>query len=47
MQKVQIIAGPCSVDNQNIEQIYEILEIPEIFGTRVIGLKSRTALDTS
>ncbi len=47
-----IIAGPCSVDYQNIEDIYKIAEIKvvdnqgrskkAIFGTRVVGLKSRT-----
>ena len=46
-----IIAGPCSITPENTEQIiHEIAPIttPEgkkaIFGTRVVGLKSRTAL---
>jgi hypothetical protein len=47
MQKLQIIAGPCSVDNHNVEQIYQILEMQEVYGTRIIGLKSRTGLDKS
>ena len=47
IQKVRIIAGPCSVDKDNIKDIYKIAEIkvngrPAIWGTRVVGLKSRT-----
>lgn len=51
-QDFYVIAGPCSVDYQNIEDIYKISEIKvknsqgklkkAIFGTRVVGLKSRT-----
>lgn len=42
-----IFAGPCSIDKTNIEDIYKIAEIkiankPAIFGTRIVGLKSRT-----
>ncbi len=50
-----IIAGPCSVDDNNIKEIREISEIEAtnregkkqraIAGTRVVGLKSRTELD--
>ncbi|MBP9759439.1 hypothetical protein KBD45_07130 [Candidatus Dojkabacteria bacterium] len=48
--KLRIIAGPCSVDEKNIEEIYQIAEMTingnkSIWGTRVVGLKSRTALD--
>lgn len=47
-----IIAGPCSVDNKNIQEIESILSIEIngkkiISGTRVVGLKSRTALEKS
>jgi len=51
---VTIIAGPCSVDEQNAPQLFEIADIevktPDgrtqkaISGVRVVGLKSRTAL---
>jgi len=50
-----IIAGPCSVDNENIQEILEIAEIAiknrsgkkqkAVAGTRIVGLKSRTDLD--
>ena len=48
--ELQIIAGPCSVDTRNIEEIYEISEIKvngkkAISGTRIVGLKSRTSMD--
>ena len=47
---LRIIAGPCSVDKNNIPEIYEIAGIKlngkgALWGTRVVGLKSRTALD--
>ncbi len=47
-----IIAGPCSVNKENIEDIYKIADIkldgkPAIVGTRVVGLKSRTSFDDS
>lgn len=51
-KKLIIIAGPCSVDERNIEDIYAISQIKvnnsgkkqkAIFGTRIVGLKSRTA----
>lgn len=54
-KKLTIIAGPCSVDFDNINDIIRIAEIKvsnrfgrkqrAIFGTRVIGLKSRTSLN--
>lgn len=51
---LNIIAGPCSIDNQNIEEIYQIAEMnvagskqKAISGTRVVGIKSRTELDAS
>lgn len=45
--KVKIIAGPCSIDKDNISDIYKIAEITvlgklAIWGTRIVGLKSRT-----
>ncbi|MCL4363730.1 hypothetical protein M1328_00655 [Patescibacteria group bacterium] len=53
-KQLKIIAGPCSIDENNVEDVMEIAEIkvknssgknrPAIFGTRVVGLKSRTAL---
>lgn len=56
-QSVTIIAGPCSVDENNIKEIREISEIEvrnrdgkkqrAIGGTRIVGLKSRTELDSS
>jgi len=49
-----IIAGPCSVDENNISELYQIANITAknqkgkikqaIFGARIVGLKSRTAL---
>lgn len=47
---LSIIAGPCSIDQKNIEEIYQISDIkinnkPVILGTRVVGLKSRTSID--
>lgn len=49
-QPLLIIAGPCSIDDHNIKEIYAIADIEAagkraIAGTRVVGLKSRTALD--
>ena len=55
-KKFYIIAGPCSIDYQNIEEIYKIAEIKvetktgkkkAVFGARVVGLKSRTAYNPS
>jgi hypothetical protein len=49
---LEIIAGPCSITEENTEEVInEIANIttPDgqraIFGTRVVGLKSRTSLD--
>jgi 3-deoxy-D-arabino-heptulosonate 7-phosphate (DAHP) synthase len=47
-KSLKIIAGPCSVDLKNLSEIYKIAEIkvykkPCIWGTRVVGLKSRTS----
>jgi len=44
-----IIAGPCSVDEKNVDEVLAIAKIKAkgkraIAGTRVVGLKSRTAL---
>src|SRR5579862_3038764 len=51
---LEIIAGPCSITPENTEEVInEIakIKLPDgrraIFGTRVVGLKSRTALDLS
>jgi hypothetical protein len=46
-KKIKIIAGPCSIDKKNIEDIYKIAEIKikgkfAIWGIRMVGLKSRT-----
>jgi len=45
-----IIAGPCSIDSSNFEEVLKIAKIKVGFkrviaGTRVVGLKSRSALD--
>jgi hypothetical protein len=55
--QLTIIAGPCSIDEHNIKEIYDIasLEVqnsqgryqPAIAGTRIVGLKSRTELNAS
>lgn len=52
MKNITIIAGPCSVDKNNLHEVDEILSIKinnkkAIAGTRVVGLKSRTILETS
>lgn len=49
---LNIIAGPCSVDKNNIDEVEEILSIEingkkAIAGTRVVGLKSRTSFDST
>ena len=43
MKNVTIIAGPCSIDEKNIEEAVEIGRIPEIDGVRCVGLKSVTS----
>ncbi len=45
--QLKIIAGPCSVDEDNLKEIWQIADLkvngyPAVFGTRVVGLKSRT-----
>ncbi|MBI2442944.1 MAG: hypothetical protein HYV40_03480 [Candidatus Levybacteria bacterium] len=47
---LEIIAGPCSINQTNINEIWQIADIrdangPIVSGTRVVGLKSRTELD--
>jgi 3-deoxy-D-arabino-heptulosonate 7-phosphate (DAHP) synthase len=50
---VEIIAGPCSIDEKNRGEIDTIAGIslpdgrPAIYATRVVGYKSRTELDPS
>ncbi len=54
---VTIIAGPCSISEDNQEQLFDIAQITistpsrgvhqPIWGLRVVGLKSRTSLDLS
>jgi hypothetical protein len=49
---VKIIAGPCSVNKNNIKELYEIASLNKpnrkvIEGLRVVGLKSRTELKHS
>ncbi len=56
-QKVTIIAGPCSVDKNNIDQLFRIANIRvanlsnetqrAIWGLRVVGLKSRTSMNST
>ncbi len=43
MQTFTIIAGPCSIDEQNIDQAIEIGRLPEVDGVRCVGLKSVTS----
>lgn len=49
---LEIIAGPCSIDTNNVQEVFDIANIttkdgPAVFGTRVVGLKSRTAFDST
>jgi len=56
-QKIIIIAGPCSLNSDNIEQLYRIADIrvvnslqksqQAIWGLRVVGLKSRTSMNST
>jgi 3-deoxy-D-arabino-heptulosonate 7-phosphate (DAHP) synthase len=56
-EDVTIIAGPCSIDDRNVPEIYEIADMTitdrngarkkAIAGTRIVGIKSRTELDSS
>ena len=52
MKNISIIAGPCSVDRTNINQVRDILSIEingkkAIAGTRIVGLKSRTTYNSN
>lgn len=47
---IKIFAGPDSLDDYNIEEVYRIAELeangtPAIYGARTVGLKSRTNFD--
>ena len=47
---VKIFAGPDSLDDYNLEEVYRIAEMkvgpqPAIYGARTVGLKSRTKFD--
>lgn len=54
---LSIIAGPCSIDDHNIEEVRQIAQIKvidqhgysqrAIAGTRIVGIKSRTEFDPS
>ncbi len=49
-QPIRIFAGPDSLDDYNINEVYEIADMQAdgqkvIFGTRTVGLKSRTSFD--
>ncbi len=44
-QPIQIIAGPCSIDQENVHQIYKIAELGLAHGVRIVGGKSRTMLN--
>lgn len=56
-QKITIIAGPCSVDKNNVDQLFRIADIRvtnlnneirrAIWGLRVVGLKSRTSMNST
>lgn len=53
-EAITVIAGPCSIDESNIHEVYEIADIEvtnrlgktqkAIAGTRIVGIKSRTEL---
>jgi 3-deoxy-D-arabino-heptulosonate 7-phosphate (DAHP) synthase len=45
MNDLSIIAGPCSIGEENKEEINKIARLEGVAGVRVVGLKSRTALD--
>lgn len=50
-KNLKIIAGPCSINRENIKEIFKIAEIrvnnkPAVWGTRIVGLKSRTNYQT-
>jgi 3-deoxy-D-arabino-heptulosonate 7-phosphate (DAHP) synthase len=43
MKDFTIIAGPCSIDQDNVKEATEIGRIPEVDGVRCVGLKSVTS----
>jgi hypothetical protein len=48
--EVKIFAGPDSLDDYNLEEVYKMAEIkvdnaPALYGARTVGLKSRTNFD--
>jgi 3-deoxy-D-arabino-heptulosonate 7-phosphate (DAHP) synthase len=45
MDNLSIIAGPCSIGDENKEEIHKIAELEGVSGVRVVGLKSRTSID--
>lgn len=52
MTKLDIFAGPCSVDEANVHEIEDIAKLKvngknAVTGTRVVGLKSRSSLNLS
>lgn len=40
---MKIIAGPCSIDQDNIKEALEIAKLP-VYGVRCVGLKSTTSM---
>lgn len=54
---IELIIGPCSINESNVEDVFKLSEIQvknlrgqkqsALFGTRVVGLKSRTELNES
>lgn len=54
---LELIIGPCSINESNVEDVFKLSEIQvkslrgekqfALFGTRVVGLKSRTELNQS
>lgn len=49
-KKIKIIAGPCSLNKENLDDIYKIAQIRvnnkrAVWGVRTVGLKSRTNFD--
>ncbi len=49
-KELRIVAGPDSLDDYNIEEVYQIAEMKykdklAVYGTRTVGLKSRTGFD--
>ncbi len=51
MSKLKIVAGPCSLHQNNIDELYQIADLKingerAVYGLRVVGLKSRTSYTT-